>query len=69
GAIALLGENLWEVLHDDEPELEIHDPYQVSEVTLHSHGAIALLGENLWEVLHDDEPELEIHDPYQVSEV
>ncbi|WP_414612015.1 esterase/lipase family protein [Stenotrophomonas muris] len=29
------GKNLWEVLHDDEPELEIHDPYQVSEVTLH----------------------------------
>ena len=24
-------ENLWEVLHDDEPELEIHDPYQVSK--------------------------------------
>lgn len=29
------GKNLWEVLHDDEPELEIHDPYQVTEVTLH----------------------------------
>ena len=29
------GNNLWEVLHDDEPEVEIHDPYQVSEVTLH----------------------------------
>jgi len=29
------GKNLWEVLHDDEPEVEIHDPYQVSEVTLH----------------------------------
>ena len=29
------GKNLWEVLHDDGPELEIHDPYQVSEVTLH----------------------------------
>ncbi len=29
------GKNLWEVLHDDEPEMEIHDPYQVTEVTLH----------------------------------
>lgn len=29
------GSNLWEVLHDDAPELEIHDPYQVTEVTLH----------------------------------
>lgn len=29
------GKNLWEVLHDDGPELEIYDPYQVSEVTLH----------------------------------
>nr|WP_180167529.1 alpha/beta hydrolase [Stenotrophomonas sp. SbOxS2]NYU00634.1 alpha/beta hydrolase [Stenotrophomonas sp. SbOxS2] len=29
------GKNLWEVLHDDEPELEIHDPYQVAVVELH----------------------------------
>ncbi|WP_313439509.1 alpha/beta fold hydrolase [Stenotrophomonas sp.] len=29
------GANLWEVLHDDEPELEIHDPYQIAQVELH----------------------------------
>ena len=29
------GTNLWEVLRDDAPVLEIHDPYQVSEVELH----------------------------------
>ncbi|WP_313139699.1 alpha/beta fold hydrolase [Stenotrophomonas sp.] len=29
------GANLWEVLHDNAPTLEIHDPYQVSEVQLH----------------------------------
>ena len=29
------GANLWEMLHDDEPELEIHDPYQIAQVQLH----------------------------------
>lgn len=29
------GKNLWEVLRDDEPELEIHDPYQIAVVELH----------------------------------
>lgn len=29
------GDNLWEVLHDNNPKLEIQDPYQISEVSLH----------------------------------
>ena len=29
------GANLWEVLHDETPTVEIHDPYQVAAVELH----------------------------------
>ncbi|WP_313147934.1 alpha/beta fold hydrolase [Stenotrophomonas sp.] len=29
------GANLWEVLHDETPTVEIHDPYQIAAVELH----------------------------------
>ncbi|MGE6332576.1 esterase/lipase family protein [Stenotrophomonas sp. NPDC077659] len=29
------GANLWEVLHDERPTVEIHDPYQIAAVELH----------------------------------
>lgn len=50
--LCFLGKNLWEVLYDDELELEIYDFYQVVEVILYGQQVLLvvnfIVGYVLW---------------------